>query len=37
MIELQKWENGAIKASQNDEYLRLSEELGNEGSEIHEY
>lgn len=35
--ELEKWENGARLASQDKEYLKSSNELGNSGAEIYEY
>jgi hypothetical protein len=35
--ELQKWEQGAIKASKNKEYLSYCKDMGNSGADIYEY
>ena len=35
--ELKKWEQGAIKASQNKDYLKKCRSIGNSGVEIYEY
>jgi len=35
--EIKKWEQGAIKASENKEYRSLCKELENMGSDLYEY
>lgn len=35
--ELEKWERGAMLASQDSTYKALSKTLGEEGGELHEY
>jgi predicted transcriptional regulator len=35
--ELEKWERGAMLASQDKEYMQLAKELGNTGTGFHEY
>lgn len=35
--ESRKWEEGAIRASQNKAYRELCEELGDTGGELYEY
>ena len=36
-LELKKWEQGAIKASKNKDYLKQSKDLAQGGAEIYEY
>jgi len=35
--EVERWEKGARLASQNKEYQKLTQELGNEGVSLYEY
>jgi hypothetical protein len=35
--ELKKWEQGAIKASKNKEYLSQCQELSDSGTQLYEY
>ena len=35
--EMKKWEKGIKLASKNKEYLKLCEEIGNEGGELYEH
>lgn len=34
--ELQKWERGALLASQNEEYMQTTKELGNLGTQLYD-
>ncbi len=35
--ELKKWEQGAIKAAQNKEYLKECKDMADSGVELHDY
>ncbi|MDD2904789.1 MAG: hypothetical protein PHH41_01125 [Sulfurimonas sp.] len=35
--ELQKWERGALLASQNEEYMQTTKEIGNLGTQLYDY